>query len=181
MYKKLFFLICFSGIVNAWAQKSLLFYQQKSAKTIELKVGHRAAILYKGYTGQTEFFCETVTEISDSTIELGINLQNKYPSIALRPGKMNRITHKTIRIIDIIGFRRMTIGRQVAKLTLTTAGIIGSFYILPKIYSTGLSPTAAFFASLGYGIGILWLNNILFPENIKYYFEDGWSVKVLEE
>jgi hypothetical protein len=179
MYKHIITLVfvCFSGVCIA--QKTLLFYNTQLNKTIELKEGHRAAILYKGYQNQIEFAMETVTLITDSTIVLGIDLATLLPNH--KPGKMNKLMYKVIRITDIVGFRRMTLGRQIAKLTFSIAGIVGSFYILNGVYSSNISNFNAFMISLGAGFGILGLNHLIFPENIKYYFSDGWQVKVLSK
>lgn len=179
MYKISFvfsFLLFFS---ECWAQKSLLFYNVKTNDSIEMKVGHRATILYKGYLGQLEVVKETVTDITDSTIVLGVNLAENFPSFVSKPGKSNRFIYKTIKITDIVGFRRMTVGRQVAKLMLSIATVVGSVYIAQKAYSGNFNALSAFGVTLGAGLGLFWLNNVMLPESIKYYFEEGWSVIVI--
>ncbi len=176
------FIICLGLLFIAQlcsAQKSLLFYNLQSNKTIHVKVGHRASILYKGYLGQIEFAKETVTDITDSTIVLGINLAETMPQIAPKPGKATRLTYKVIRIDDIVGFRRMTLGRQVAKLSLTVVGVVGTFVIFNQAKLNGFSSFNASLITFGAGLSFLWINNLLLPENIKYYMENGWQVKVL--
>lgn len=174
----LFLFIGFSTF--CFAQKRLLFYNTQKLKTIELKEGHRASILYKGYNNQIEFITHTVSQITDSTITLGVDMSSYFPN--RKPGQSIRMTYKVIRIEDIIGFRRMTLGRQWAKIGVSIGGIVGSFYLLHGVYNnSSISNGGAFFISLGTGFALLGLNQLLFPENIKYYFKDGWEVKVLSD
>jgi hypothetical protein len=170
------FLLLFCSLI-CFGQKSLLFYNTKTLRTIELKVGHKATLLYKGYLNQTEVICHTVTDITDSTIVIGSDLSIILPE--KRPGQKLGQVQKVIRISDITGFRRMTIGRQLAKAGVGVAGAVGSFYLLQYIYQSDISRGNAFLISLGTGFSLIGLNRILFPENIKYYFEDGWQVKVI--
>ncbi len=163
------------------AQKSLLFFNTQANKTIQVKVGHRASILYKGYLGQLEFAKETVTDITDSTIVLGINLAETMPRLAPKPGKSTRLTYKVIRINDIVGFRRMTLGRQFVRLTLTAAGLVGTFVVFNQAKIQGFTSFNASLITFGAGLGFLWINNLILPENIKYYMESGWQVKVLND
>lgn len=163
------------------AQRSLLFFNLQSGKTIQLKVGHRASILYKGYLGQLEFAKETVTDITDTTIVLGVNLAETMPLLAPKPGKSTRLTYKVIRINDIVGFRRMTLGRQFAKLSLTVVGVVGTFVVFNQAKMRGVSSFNASLITFGSGLSFLWINNLLLPENIKYYMENGWQVKVLKD
>jgi predicted phage tail protein len=173
----LLFLLAVS--VQGFAQKGLLFYNTKKNKTILVKEGMRASILYKGYKGQTEFAREIIREITDSTITLGVDLTQVT---GIRPGKINSLTHKIIRVEDIVGFRRMGTGRQIAKTVVAVGGVVGSFYLLRNVYrSSTISSGSSFLISLGVGLGLVGINELLFPENIKYYMEDGWQVKVIDQ
>lgn len=180
MNKGLVLFLLLSVSASCFAQKRLLFYNTQTLKTIELKEGHKASILYKGYNGQIEFVSHIVSEITDSTITIGTDMSSLFPN--RKPGSFIRSTHKVIRIEDIIGFRRMTLGRQWAKAGVSVAGIVGSFYLLHGVYNNAsISNAGAFFISLGTGFALLGVNQLLFPENIKYYFKDGWEVKVLTD
>jgi hypothetical protein len=180
MVKFLVFVVSLVISVNCFAQKKLLFYNSRTLKTIEMKVGHRASLLYKGYNDQVEFMCNNVTDVTDSTITLGIDMTEYFPN--KKPGQFARIPYKIIRIEDIIGFRRITLGRQWAKAGVSLAGIVGSFYLLHGVYNnSAISNTGAFFISLGTGFALIGLNHALFPENIKYYMKDGWKVKAFDE
>jgi hypothetical protein len=161
--------------LGGFAQKRLLFYNAKTLRTIELKEGHKASILYKGYLGQPEFFIQMVTHITDSTIVLGTNRSSKLF------GKSDAPSAKTIRISDILGFRRMTVGRQLAQAGVSIAGVVGSYILIRNLYASNINPTGAFFISLGTGYGIIGITRLLFPENIKYHMEEGWQVKVIED
>lgn len=174
-------LLLFVGFSTVcFAQKRLLFYNTQTLKTVELKEGHRASILYKGYNNQIEFMTDAVTQITDSTITLGLDMTSFLPN--RKPGQTISSKHKIIRIEDIIGFRRMTLGRQWAKIGVNIAGIVGSFYLLHGVYNnSSISNGGAFLISLGTGFAILGVGQLLFPENIKYYFKDGWQVNVLSE
>lgn len=178
MNKFLIITFCFVAL-GSFAQPTLVFTQATTNNKIEMKIGHRATILYKGYLGQLETAKETITDITDSTIVLGINMAEVYPRMAARPGKNLKTTYKVIRISDIMGFRRMTLGRQMGSLVFKTAGIVGSFYLLRNVYANpSISSGTSFLISIGTGFGILGINGLLFPENIKHYVEDGWSVAV---
>jgi hypothetical protein len=173
-----FFFLCGIGL---HAQHALLFYNPQQGKEIRMQVGHKACILYKGYLGQIEIAKETVTDITDSTIVLGVNLAEKMPALAGKPGKRKTLTYKVIKHSDIIGFRRMTIGRQVAKIGLTAAGLVGSFYLVSNVYRGDFTTLQAFGISLAGGVAFVWLNNALLPENIKYYMDEGWQVKLIKQ
>lgn len=144
-----------------------------------VKEGMRVSLLYKGYRGQNEFAREIIKEITDSTVTLGIDITE---ITGIRPGKINSVTHKVIRVQDIIGFRRMGTGRQLAKTVVAVGGVVGSFYLLRNVYrSSNISSGTSFLISLGVGAGLVGVNELLFPENIKYYMEDGWQVSVIDQ
>lgn len=178
--RRLFVLVSFTALnLCCYAQKVLQFANATTQQFITVKVGNRVAILYKGYLGQVEFVRETVTEITDSTIVVGTNYAEQFPSLVGKPGKNNKLTYKVIRIQDIVGFRKIGLGRQLGKLVVSAAGIVGSFYFLRGVYKSNLSNASTFFISMGTGFCLLAINSILFPENIKYYFAEGWSVQVV--
>jgi hypothetical protein len=177
--RNLFLAIILFLSVPVMAQKSLLFYHTGKNKTIEIKQGIRVSLLYKGYMGQVEFSKEIIREITDSTITLGLDYTEMLPG--LRPGRMNLFTHKVIRTEDILGFRKMGVGRQLAKTGVALGGAVGSFYLLRSVFnSNNISTANSFLLSLGIGTGLYAMNELLFPENIKYYMEDGWKVKVID-
>src|SRR5690606_34153092 len=97
--------------------------------------------------------------ITDSTITLGVNTSSFFPN--REPGRTIRMDHKIIRIEDIIGFRRMTLGRQWAKIGVSVAGIVGSFYLLHGVYNnSAIGNGSAFFISMGTGFAVLGINQL---------------------
>lgn len=146
-----------------------------------MKVGNRASFSYKGYMGQPEFVKETICGITDSTVVLGLSLYESLPQQLTKPGKHPRIVHKVIRIDDIIGFRKMGVGRLVAKSAVSVGGIFASYYLLKDIYTSGIGAGSSILLSMGVGFGLLGVTEVLFPENIKHYLEDGWQVNVANE
>lgn len=181
MYKYwfiLFFCLCNTSI----AQRALLFTNPNTSDSIILKVGQKATLLYKGYQGQTEVFNQLVTEITDSTITLGFNRGLLSTTNERQLGKKTKATHKTIRIADIRGFRRITVGRQLAKSALNIGLLVGSVFLLQSVYNAqNLNPTADFFISMGIGFSVLGVQQLVLPENIKYYMDDGWQVGVVRD
>ncbi|MCU0441427.1 MAG: hypothetical protein MUE96_03440 [Bacteroidia bacterium] len=163
------------------AQRALLFTKPNTSDSILLQVGQKATLLYKGYQGQIEVFNQLVTDINDSTITLGFDhgLSHKNQR---QLGKKLRAAHKTIRIADIIGFRRITIGRQLAKSAVNIGLLVGSVLLLQSVYNTpNLNATADFFISMGIGFSVFGIQHIVLPENIKHYMADGWQVTVVRD
>lgn len=168
----LFTLPCF-------AQKKLIFKNANTQKTVEFKVGNQASFIYKGYMAQSEFVKETISEITDSTVVLGFSYYQSLPKSVTKPGKHPKLLHKVIRIEDITGFRKMGTGRLLAKSAVSIGGIFASYYLLKDIYSSGISTGSSILLSMGVGFGLYGLTEVLFPENIKYYVEDGWKATVV--
>lgn len=127
---------------------------------------------------QPEFVKETISDITDSTVVLGYSRYESLPKSITKPGKHPKIMHKVIRIEDITGFRKMGIGRLLAKSAVSIGGIFASYYLLKDIYSSDISTGSSILLSMGVGFGLYGLTEALFPENIKYYMEDGWQVTV---
>lgn len=166
--------MCSLLVLPVFAQKKALLIHAEKQKVLELKVGHRVALLYTGYRGQVEFACEMVSDITDSTITIGLK------DGLLGSSKKGKQNYKTIAIKDIQGFRRMTLGRQLAKTAFTIGGVVGSFYLLRGVYSSNLSNWSSFAISLGVGLGLYELNALIFPENIKYFMDEGWTIAVVD-
>jgi hypothetical protein len=160
----------------ALAQPNLYFINRAKNKIIEVKPSQQLSIKYKGYLGQPEFVKQTVTDINDSMITLGVD-----PQLLGGLGKAlennPKFVYRKVRIADILTFRRMTKGRQILKVGLQLANIVASYFLLANLYSnTGLSPASTFAISLGVGISTNIIINTALPENPKYRLEDGWEV-----
>lgn len=177
--RKLFSLIVLLGIsmcFAAQAQTNLYFLNRSKHKIIEVKVGHQLSIKYKGYLGQNEFAKQTVTEINDSMITLGVD-----PSTLGFAGKMlennPKFIYRKIYIKDITSFRRMTVARQLLKAGLLVANIAGTYVLLTNLYNANnYSVFETFLISFGVGVGTSVIINSCFPENPKYLLENGWEV-----
>lgn len=173
----LFSLLLFSS--QLWAQ-TLELYHAESKKTIDIRPGQAVALTYKGYNGQLEFIKQTVTGITDSTLILGVD----YEKLGINSAKKGPMVnyHKTIKLDDIIGFRRMTIGRQLLKSGLRIGSVFGNFYAF-YMFSNNSNYSAAnvYFISLGTVFGSAILISWLLPENIKYEIRDGWTYRVIDK
>ncbi|MES2779604.1 MAG: hypothetical protein V4651_06865 [Bacteroidota bacterium] len=181
MYKlslSIFFLLFF---VQCFAQKKLVFKNTKTQKTIELRVGNRVSFSYKGYMEQPEFVKETISQITDSTVVLGFSHFAALPKSITKPGKHPKLVFKVVRIEDITGFRKMGLGRLLAKGAVSIGGIFASYYLLKNIYSSDISSGSSILLSMGVGLGLYGLTEVFFPENIKHYLEDGWTVSVAND
>ena len=172
----LFFLLC--G-VSAFAQTQVVFTNVKLNKMITVSPGQTLVLLYKGYLGQTEMIKNMVTEISDSTITIAIT-----PTSLNFWSNKNKVeqNYKCIRIKDIKGFRRISIGRLLFKNVLTLGAVIGTYAILNNINKGKPGNLGRdLLISLGIGIGIKTSVDLMFPENIKYLMEEGWQTTVIHQ
>lgn len=129
-----------------------------------------------GYNNQLEYSANLVLEITDSTITLGNKLFNAHRNRLNH--KINQ--HKTIRIQDIVAFRKRRSGVEIAKNLIQISALVGSAIILTGIYSTSsISPGNALLLSIGTGLSINFGIKGLFPENAKFFMKDGWEIKYL--
>jgi hypothetical protein len=69
---------------------------------------------------------------------------------------------------------------MLAKSAVSIGGIFASYYLLKNIYSSNMSSGTSILLSMGVGFGLLGVTELLFPENIKHYTEDGWQAKVVD-
>lgn len=159
-----------------FAQPNLYFVNRAKHKIIEVKTGQQLSLKYKGYMGQPEFVKQTVTEINDSMITLGIDpaafgfLQNKMENTP-------KYIYRNIMLRDILKFRRMTNGRVFLKTGFMLASIVGSYFLLTDLYQNSSFTTGqTFLISIGTGLASTILINALLPENPKYKTEDGWEI-----
>lgn len=157
----------------ALAQNQLVFVHKPTGQTIRIREGNKVALLYKGYNGQQEFVKELITQITDSTVTVGYAKRFK-------PGKRPNSICKTIYLKDITGFRKMSVGRLLAKSALSVGSIFGSYYLLRGLYTSNISSGYSIIASLGVGFAVIELNELIFPENIKHYIEDDWQLIVTQ-
>ncbi|TAE87292.1 MAG: hypothetical protein EAY81_04320 [Bacteroidetes bacterium] len=175
MHKLSFFFFFLVHSFCVFAQE-LAFINKAQNKVITVQVGNKLHLAYRGYYNQLEYSANLVLEITDSTITLG----NKLFST-----DRNRLNHKinqykTIRIKDIVAFRKRSSGAEIAKNLIQIGTIVGSAIVLTGIYSTSnISPGNALLLSIGTGLSINFGIRGLFPENAKFFIKDGWEIKYL--
>lgn len=161
------------------SQPALYFYNAQTNELITAKAGQQLVVLYKGYNGQTEFYKEIITEITDSTLTLGHDFTktNNFVSISQRKKAHKKgPAYKVIAIQDIMAFRRISPTRILSKAGLQIGSVVGLLFLVEDIYeSPDISSSNAFFLSFGLGIASRTIINIIFPEDVKYYMSEGWK------
>ncbi|MFI5222333.1 MAG: hypothetical protein ACHQK8_08410 [Bacteroidia bacterium] len=169
-------MILLSFCSDSFAQPNLYFINRAKHRIIEVKPGQMLSVKYKGYLGQMEFAKESVTDINDSMITLGINPEIFSPGIEKMLTNSPKFIHRKIYIKDIVAFRRITLARSLMKTTLVGANIFGSYYLLFNYYKkNNFTTSETFFISLGVGIASTILINLIFPEKPKHRMENGWE------
>lgn len=164
-------------LCNSYAQQNIYFINKAKNKIIEVRLGHQLSLKYNGYLGQSEFVKQTVTDISDSFVVLGINPEILGKTFEKAVSNSPKYIYKKILLKDIISFRRMTSGRELLKSTLMLANIFSTVYILTDLYKkNNFTSLETIGISMGVGIVSSTIINIAFPENPKYEIEDGWTV-----
>ena len=179
MKKILFgFLFALLFTVQIFAQKTLLFLNTKTNKTIEVYEGQTLSVQYRGYHNQIYHFKNIVSEINDSTILLG-NMSEEQPVWIQKLSRKFEPSYRIIAIRDIVGFRRITIGRSLGKSLLTTTVMLSTFFGTIDLFRNNqLGTWQTAFISLGIGITTSVVNAIVLPENSRYKVKEGWVVTV---
>ncbi len=175
---RLFLLMLFIALYCAsQAQTNLYFINRSKHKIIEVKTGQQLSLKYKGYLGQPEFAKQTVTEITDSFIYLGVDPELLGDLFKKSISNNPKFIYKKVLLKDIIAFRRMTVGRQFFKSSMMIATIFGTGYLLTDLYQKNKFTTLETLGiSFGVGIGTSLLINLVLPENPKCFLSDGWEV-----
>ena len=155
-------------MVCAQAQKSaLIFLNQDARKAVQIPKGAMMVVQYQGYLKQMELKSNSLLQVNDSMMVLG------------KPHLFRDATNLThIRINDITGFRKVSVGSQLLKTVLTAGATLGTYYGLRE-NGDKLSSTEQLLLSTGAGL----LTNIslkfIFPQNkIKHQTKDGWIILV---
>lgn len=176
MSKRIFVLIAYMICVNFVFAQNLYFVNPTKHKIIEIKVGQQLSIKHNGYLGQNEFVKQTITDITDSSITLGIDPEIFGPLKKIVENNPKYVYRK-ILIKDITAFRRITTSRQLLKSALILGNIAGTYILLSNLYkNNSYTITQTFLISAGVGVGTTILINALLPENPKYKMADGWEV-----
>lgn len=173
-------LVAFICLTQMLYAQRIVFINAGNGKLIEAKEGDVLSIQYHGYLGQTETFKNTLTEIKDSSFVLGIQLMDPNNPMANKMGQQMQM--KEIRYCDVVGFRRMGIGRVLLKSTLTTGAAIGTILVLNALYrDNAISDFGKIGISLGVGLSVNTLINLLLPERPNHFMQEGWQINPLKE
>ena len=171
----LFLVLIFGAVLQA--QTNIYFINRAKNKVVEVKVGQILSLKYKGYLGQPEFVKETVTEITDSFVVLGVNPEILGAGFQKILSSNPKFIYKKVMLNDIVSFRRITAGRQLLRTSLMVANIIGIGYLLTDLYHYNtFTVPETLGISLGVGIVSSLAINIFFPENPKYFLNNGWII-----
>jgi hypothetical protein len=173
MYK---FILLFYSIflINSTFAQQVVFYNSKLNKSIVVKSGSKVFLGYRGYNGNTEFASNTVTDITDSTITIGLDMSYWLPN-----RKPSAVTNnfKVIRLKDITHFRKRSLAGEMIKNILQIGGAVGSVYLLSDLYrNERYSQSNAVLISIGAGLVLNSAAKVIFPENAKYRIQDGWII-----
>jgi hypothetical protein len=161
-----------------FAQKSLLFLNTKTSKTIEVSEGQTLSIQYRGYNNQLYHYKNTVTEINDSSIVLG-NIAEEPAVWIQKISKKYEPNYRVVAIKDIVSFRRITLGRILGKSLISTTFSVGSIFAFYGIINNSNGNYfQAFFISLGIGMLPPILNSFILPENPVNKIKNDWIVTV---
>lgn len=181
MFKNILFFLCIlMGSTGLKAQNLLLFTNPAQNKIIKAKIGDQLSLQYYGYLGQTEYFKQSISLITDSSVILGVYFPRLSDEQSRKIGSIG-FTHKEILMKDIIMFRKMGAGRTLIKATLGLGAALTSIYLLNRFYEQNKFTTAAKFGiSIGAAIGTTTLINLVFPDKPKYKIKDGWKIEILK-
>ncbi len=178
--KKICILLLLLSAFDSFAQE-LLFFNAAKQKSVIVRPGSILCVSYTGYNGITEFAKLTVTDITDSTVVLGVNTAKLGFMSKLKDGPHVN-NYKVIRLEDIKGFRRITLGRTTLKTLMKIGVVVGTYFFIYELSQDGgFSAGETFAISAGAGIAGTILVNALLPENVKYYMKDGWEVRYLKD
>jgi hypothetical protein len=170
------FLLLFS--LQNFAQKTLLFLNTNTHKTIEIFEGQTLSVQYIGYNNQIYHFKNIVSQINDSIILLG-NISEEQPIWAQKLNRKFEPNYRIIAIKDIIAFRRITTGRSLGKSLLTTSVVLGTFFGTIDLFRNNqLATWQTALLSLGISMATSVINAFVLPENPENLMKKGWVFTV---
>lgn len=168
----IFCLLCTCGY-----SQQLLFTNPSKNKVITASVGSMLYITYRGYNGQHEFAGNVISEITDSTVCLGLNpatfsAGKRYSAAAN--------SYKVIYLRDITAFRKRSAGGVLLSSVVQVGGVVGSIFLLSDLVSANnISTGNALLISIGAGLVVKFGTLLLFPANAKHKIQEGWNVKAV--
>jgi hypothetical protein len=175
MHKYVLTVILLLGLTISGLSQELWFTNTAKNKVIKASIGTTLYITYNGYNGQHEYATQIITDITDSTVTLGVNPQNGFlkKSYSARANQ-----HKVIYLKDITAFRKRGLGGIVLQSAVKISVAVGSVFLLNSVYtSNNISTGNALLISAGTGIAAGAITKLIFPENAKNKMADGWNVR----
>lgn len=132
-------------------------------------------ITYNGYNGQHEFVSQVITDITDSTVTVGMS---PYNILGRKRYTASANTYKVIYLKDITAFRKRSVGGVLLQAVVNAGGVVGSVFLLNDLYrNSNISVGNAFLISVGVGLAIRAGTMMIFPANAKHKMSEGWKVR----
>lgn len=170
-------LLCFTAI-GLYAQKTVRFINTRSHEVIEASIGQTLSVQYLAYNNQLFHFKNVITDITDSSITLGVINDTQVEWVQKLSGKYDA-PYRIILLKDIVSFRRITAGRIIAKSLLSTSILVATYVGCIDLFRYN---KISFWETLGISIGIgvttTAITAFVLPENPKYKLADGWVIIV---
>lgn len=150
------------------AQRQILVFHNDSARqSVQLVEGGMLMVQYNGYLGQNELTTNTILELNDSLLVLG------KPRLLVKP-----IETRMINLNDITGFRKISLGSQLLKFSLSTGATLGAYYAFSD--NKDLNSTEKLLYSTAAGLATHFTIKLAFPgKKVKYKLKDGWKITIL--
>ncbi|MFN4083937.1 MAG: hypothetical protein ACK4K9_09920 [Bacteroidia bacterium] len=170
--KILFFISVFILPAIAISQNTLIIENLNTGKKFKAIPGSTISVYYSGYQNQIEYYKNTLLDLTDSSIVLGM-----FYLPQLSYGNEKPKPYKEILLKDITKIRKISIGKNLIKTALNIATIYGSFYIFQNhINRQNYSTLQNFGITLSFGIGSNVFVNSILNEKPKFSIKDGWKI-----
>ncbi|MCW3786826.1 hypothetical protein [Plebeiibacterium sediminum] len=162
------FFILLIGLGNLNAQKKILvFLNETEQQAVQIRTGGLVLLEYSGYLKQKELSMNYMISVNDSSVILGKS--KVFGGVAEK---------REIRIEDITGVRKISVGSQLLKFTLTSVATIGSYYALSDM--NNINTTERLLYSTGIGLTTNFAIKLAFPtKKVKYKLNKNWKVFTL--
>ncbi len=164
----LFFIILLLGLNNLHAQnKILVFLNETEKKAVQIQPVGQVLLEYNGYLNQKELTMNYMIGLNDSSVILGKARLFGAP-----------IEKREIKLKDITGVRKISVGFQFLKVALTTAATLGSYYLFSDMKD--INTTEKLIYSTGLGLSVHFAIKLAFPtKRVKYKLDKNWKVFTL--
>lgn len=142
------------------AQQKLIFTDTASHKKVVVEQSDIVKLLYIGYLGQIQQVYGKIELVTDSFVRF----ENNW----------------SVRVYDIIGFRKFSKYRDILKPTVQIVTIVGAIIAVPTVINQNPQFSGGQRLGVSFGIGAIGalINKLLFPSRVKNFMLDGWQAKV---